>query len=81
MVLGHHLKKDDLVLDILVEYNPETTQVDELISIIAMDISDGAEIDLTGLSATHPAMIRYLVNSVDWERIYKDSKMSIALLK
>lgn len=82
MTLGHHIKKDDIVLDVLVEYNPETKEAEELIHIIAIDLSDGAEVELsTLLSDKFPSILLYLVNSVNWELVYETSKDSIEMVK
>jgi hypothetical protein len=74
MVLSHQTKQNDIVMDIVIDYNTRTERPEEVISIIAIDLYDGSEVELTHLlHDKFNGIIKFMVDSVDWDKVYQNS--------
>jgi hypothetical protein len=72
MTLSHYQNFETTGMEIIVDYNPTMKQVEDVINIIATDITDRAEVDIAPvLYHKFPSIIKYLVDSIDWEKEYK----------
>lgn len=64
----------DVSVDIIVDYNFNIREVEEVISIIFIDAYDGSEIETSVLLCKHfPSAARYLVDTINWEEVYNES--------
>ena len=74
MVLSKQVIAGDVSVDIIVDYNFNVREVEEVISIIFIDAYDGSEIETSVLLCEHfPSAAKYLVDTINWNEVYNES--------
>jgi len=74
MVLSKQKITDDISVDIIVDYNVDVREVEDVISVIFTDSFDGVEIEASNLLYKEfPSALKYLVNTINWEEVYNES--------
>lgn len=74
MVLSKQIIAGDVSVDIIVDYNSNVREVEDIISIIFIDSYDGSEIETSNLLCEHfPSASRYLVDTINWDEVYTES--------
>lgn len=72
MTLSHYRNFQTTGMEIIVDYNPAMKKVEDVINIIATDITDQAEVDIAPvLYHKFPSIIKYLIDSIDWNKEYE----------
>jgi hypothetical protein len=74
MVLSKQVIAGDISVDIIVDYNFNVREVEDVISIIFIDAYDGSEIETSVLLCEHfPSVAKYLVDTINWDEVYTES--------
>lgn len=74
MVLSKQTITDDISVDIIVDYNVDVREVEDVISVIFTDSFDGVEIEASNLLYKEfPSALKYLVNTINWDEVYNES--------
>jgi len=74
MVLSKQKITDDISVDIIVDYNVDVREVEDVISVIFTDSYDGVEIEASNLLYKEfPSALKYLVDTINWEEVYNES--------
>lgn len=73
MILMKQISKDNVAFDVIVNYNYDINCVDEIISVIARDENDGAEIVITNVLYDYFKLDDFIDN-IDWHEIYSNFK-------
>jgi hypothetical protein len=71
MVLSKNLEFFGTSMDIIINYNPEVTDID-LYHVIVKDEKDNDEVDITELMYTYfEKSLNEMVKEIDWDEEYK----------
>jgi len=74
MVLSKQKITDDISVDIIVDYNVDVREVEDVISVIFTDSFDGVEIEASNLLYKEfPSALKYLVDTINWNEVYNES--------
>lgn len=72
MVLSKRVQHFNVIMDLIVDYNPDIDHVESVHNIIVIDEKDNAEVDICDiLDAFGGNAINILVNQFDWDEQYK----------
>jgi len=74
MVLSKQVIAGDVSVDIIVDYNFNVREVEDVISVIFTDSYDGVEIEASNLLYKEfPSALKYLVDTINWDEVYNES--------
>ena len=74
MVLSKQVIAGDISVSIIVDYNDNVREVEEVISIIFIDGYDNSVIETSVLLCEHfPSAAKYLVDTINWDEVYNES--------
>lgn len=74
MVLSKQTISDTISVDIIVDYNADAREVEDVISVIFADSYDGVEIEVSSLLYKNfPSELKYLIDTINWDEVYTES--------
>ena len=72
MVLSKRVQYFNVIMDLIVDYNPDIDHVESVHNIIVIDEKDNAEVDICDILDVYGGnAINILVNQFDWDEQYK----------
>jgi len=74
MILSKKIIEGNVSVDIIVDYNSNVREVENVVYMIFTDSYDNSEIEASALLCERfPGAAKYLVDTINWEEVYNES--------